>query len=211
MDLGQFRRDFESAGLSRASLLDDPFKQFEQWFMDARNSGMEDVNAMVLATVDDRGFPATRVVLLKSFDEHGFVFYTNYASRKARDMAQNPQVSLLVPWLALNRQVIIEGRVEKVSPEESQAYFSSRPRGSQIGAWVSRQSSALDPQHTLESRLEELQQRFEGQEVPLPDFWGGYRVRPQRLEFWQGQPSRLHDRFEYRRQGESWQIQQLQP
>lgn len=211
MDLGQFRRDFESAGLDRVSLQDDPFRQFEQWFLEAENSGIEDVNAMVLATADKAGFPAARTVLLKSFDDRGFVFYTNYTSRKARDMEENPRATLLVPWLALNRQITIEGSVEKVSPEESQAYFSSRPRGSQLGAWVSRQSTALDSRETLELRLRKLEERYADQDVPLPDFWGGYRVRPQRLEFWQGRPSRLHDRFEYRRQDGGWLIQRLQP
>lgn len=211
MDLGQLRRDFESAGLDRESLLEDPFEQFERWFLEACNSGIEDVNAMVLATADAEGFPGARTVLLKSFDDQGFVFYSNYASRKARDMEQNPQATLLVPWLALNRQITVEGHVERVSREESFAYFSSRPRGSQLGAWVSRQSSPLDSRQTLELRLQELEQRYAGQEVPLPDFWGGYRVRPRRLEFWQGRPSRLHDRFEYRDLNGSWQIQRLQP
>lgn len=211
MDLGQLRRDFESAGLDRKSLLDDPLAQFERWFLEACNSGIEDVNAMVLATADAEGVPGARTVLLKSFDERGFTFYTNYTSRKARDMQQNPRASLLVPWLALNRQVTVEGTIEKLSKEESFAYFSSRPRGSQLGAWVSRQSSPLDSRDTLELRVKELEQRFEGKEIPLPDFWGGYLVRPQRLEFWQGRPSRLHDRFEYRNLDGSWRILRLQP
>jgi pyridoxamine 5'-phosphate oxidase len=211
MDLGQLRRDFESAGLDRESLLEDPFEQFERWFLEARNSGIEDVNAMILATVDAEGFPGARTVLLKSFDSRGFVFYTNYRSRKARDMEENPRATLLVPWLALNRQVTVEGRVEKVSRDESFAYFSSRPRGSQLGAWVSQQSSVLDSRETLELRLQELEQRYAGREIPLPESWGGYRVRPRRLEFWQGRSSRLHDRFEYRDGPGGWQIQRLQP
>ena len=211
MDLGQLRRDFESAGLDRESLFDDPFEQFERWFLEAQNSGIEDVNAMVLATADAEGFPGARTVLLKSFDDQGFVFFTNYGSRKAHEMAENPRAALLIPWLALNRQVTVEGWIEKVSRDESFAYFSSRPRGSQLGAWVSQQSRPLESRETLELRLQELEQRYADQEIPLPDSWGGYRVHPTRLEFWQGRPSRLHDRFEYRDVNGSWQIQRLQP
>ena len=211
MDLGKLRRDFESAGLERGDLLSDPIDQFERWLIEAQNSGIEDVNAMILATADAGGFPGVRTVLLKSFDREGFVFYTNYQSRKARDMAANPRASLLMPWLALNRQVTVEGEVERVAEAESQAYFSSRPRGSQLGAWVSQQSSPLDTREALEARLQALEQRFADKTIPLPEFWGGYRIRPRRLEFWQGRPSRLHDRFEYRQRGYAWQIQRLQP
>lgn len=211
MDLGQLRRDFESAGLGREALADDPIGQFERWFLEAENSGIEDVNAMVLATADSQGYPGARTVLLKSFDRQGFVFYTNYTSRKARDMDQNPRATLLMPWLALNRQVVVEGRVERVSSEDSLRYFASRPRGSQLSAWVSHQSATADSRDALEARLAEVERQYAGRDVPRPEFWGGYRVCPERMEFWQGRPDRLHDRFEYRRAGESWQIRRLQP
>lgn len=211
MDLGQLRRDFESAGLGREMLADDPVSQFERWFLEAENSGIEDVNAMVLATADGQGYPGVRTVLLKSFDQQGFVFYTNYTSRKARDIAENPRAALVMPWLALNRQVMIEGRVERVSDEESLHYFSSRPRGSQLGAWVSHQGAAVESRDALEARLAEVERQYAGRDVPRPEFWGGYRVCPERLEFWQGRPSRLHDRFEYRKADGAWQIRRLQP
>lgn len=211
MNLGQLRRDFESAGLERSSLEEDPVRQFERWFIEARNSGVEDVNAMTLATASTDGSPSARTVLLKSFDEQGFSFFTNYDSRKGHELAANPKASLLLPWLALNRQVIIEGTVEKLPREQSRAYFSSRPRASQLGAWASRQSSALDSRETLEGRLQALEEQYRDEEVPLPDFWGGYLVKPYRLEFWQGRPSRVHDRFEYRRENGEWRIQRLQP
>ncbi|MDR9426007.1 MAG: pyridoxamine 5'-phosphate oxidase [Marinobacter sp.] len=211
MDIGDMRRDFESEGLDREHLNDDPVIQFETWFEDARKAGILEPNAMSLATTGSDGLPDLRTVLLKYFDDRGFVFYTNYGSRKAREIDENPQAALLFPWIGLNRQVRIQGAVEKVSKAESLRYFSSRPRGSQIGAWVSEQSQVITSRGLLEQKINEMKQKFSSGEVPLPDFWGGYRVVPERIEFWQGRPSRLHDRFEYIREGNAWTIHRLQP
>jgi len=211
MDIGDMRRDFESEGLDRDHLNNNPVVQFETWFNDARTAGILEPNAMSLATAGADGLPDLRTVLLKYFDDRGFVFYTNYGSRKAYEMEENPQAALLFPWIGLNRQVRIQGKVEKVSKSESLRYFASRPRGSQIGAWVSEQSKVITSRGLLEQKVAEMKQKFSSGEVPLPDFWGGYRVVPERIEFWQGRPSRLHDRFEYVREGDAWFIQRLQP
>ena len=205
------RRDFESTGLDRDALDDDPFRQFESWFNQAVEAGVEDPNALTLATADASGAPGARTVLLKYFDSGGFVFYTNYGSRKARALAENPRAAMLFPWVPLNRQVTIEGRVEKVSRKESLRYFMSRPEGSQLGAWVSQQSAVIESRQALETKLERMKARFREGGIPLPEFWGGYRVIPERVEFWQGRPSRLHDRFEYCREDGHWQINRLQP
>lgn len=211
MDIGDMRRDFESDGLDRGDLNPDPVQQFEHWFNDARTAGILEPNAMSLATSDRDGRPDIRTVLLKYFDDQGFVFYTNYGSRKAAELAENPNAALLFPWLGLNRQVIVQGSVEKVSKAESLRYFASRPRGSRIGAWVSEQSQVITSRGLLEQKVAEIKRKFGDGEVPLPSFWGGYRVTPRRIEFWQGRPSRLHDRFEYLRQDDGWIIQRLQP
>ncbi len=205
------RRDFESEGLDRDHLDADPFRQFEHWFNDARRANILEPNAMSLATAGGDGLPDLRTVLLKYFDSDGFVFYTNYGSRKAKELAENPKAALLFPWIGLNRQVTVQGRVEKVSKAESLKYFASRPRGSQIGAWVSEQSRVISSRGLLEQKVAEIKRRFGDGEIPLPSFWGGYRVIPQRIEFWQGRPSRLHDRFEYLRGEHGWDIQRLQP
>ena len=211
MDIGDMRRDFESEGLDREHLNDDPVAQFQAWFDDARNAGILEPNAMSLATTGSDQMPDLRTVLLKYFDSQGFVFYTNYGSRKARELDENPRAALLFPWIGLNRQVRIQGKVEKVSKAESLRYFASRPRGSQLGAWVSEQSKAITSRGLLEQKVAEMKRKFSSGEIPLPSFWGGYRVVPERIEFWQGRPSRLHDRFEYVREPDGWTIQRLQP
>ena len=212
LNLSAMREEFLSEGLNREDLDPNPFLQFEKWFKQAEQAQLREPNAMVLSTVSAEGQPSARVVLLKFFDENGFVFYTNYTSRKARDMAANPKVSLLFPWLDLHRQVKIEGHVEKVSTAESLKYFMSRPRGSQLGAWVSNQSSPITSRQLLMMKFEEIKKKFANKQVPLPDFWGGYRVIPTAIEFWQGRENRLHDRFEYRlANAGAWEIQRLAP
>jgi pyridoxamine 5'-phosphate oxidase len=190
----------------------DPMDLFDAWMGDVIRAGLPEPTAMVLATVSADQHPRARMVLLKSADQDGFTFYTNRTSRKASDLAQVPQACLVFPWYPLHRQVIIEGPVDPLSTAESEPYFHSRPRGSQLGAWASRQSSVLSSRAELEDRYAELERRWpEGTQVPMPEFWGGYRLRPERMEFWQGRPSRLHDRFRYTRQGESWDVARLAP
>lgn len=206
------RSEYTRAALDRASLKPSPFDQFALWFQEAMDAGLAEPNAMSLATAGADRLPLARTVLLKSYDERGFVFYTNLESRKARQMADNPNVSLLFPWLALERQVIVCGAAEKVSTAETLAYFITRPRGSQLGAWVSAQSSVITTRSLLEQKWEEMKRKFGEGQVPLPSFWGGYRVVPREIEFWQGRPNRLHDRFLYTRQaGGAWNIARLAP
>ena len=206
------RSEYTHGELHRANLKPSPFDQFALWFQQAMDAKIIEPNAMSLATAGADLRPLARTVLLKSYDERGFVFFTNLESRKARQMAENSNVSLLFPWLALERQVIIRGPVQKVSTAETLAYFITRPRGSQLGAWVSAQSSIITTRSLLEQKWEEMKRKFGQGEVPLPSFWGGYRVVPRDIEFWQGRPSRLHDRFLYTRQpGGFWNIDRLAP
>lgn len=212
MDISKLRREYSRAALDLDNLDQNPVRQFEKWFDDAKNSEMPDPNGMSLATVDSQGQPSLRTVLLKYFDETGFVFFTNYQSRKSIEIEGNNKVSLLFPWIILERQVIIYGRAEKISTMESLKYFSSRPKGSQIGAWVSQQSSIISSRSLLLSQFDEMKRKFAKGEVPLPSFWGGYRVRPFAIEFWQGRENRLHDRFMYTHQEDGqWTIQRLAP
>ncbi|MET3870275.1 pyridoxamine 5'-phosphate oxidase [Puniceicoccus vermicola] len=196
-DIGSLRREYSRAGLNREDLCPKPIDQFRLWFEQAREAGVDEPNALSLATVDERGRPSQRMVLLKAFDEKGLVFFTNYRSRKAKHLAENAAASILFPWIQLERQLIVEGDCEKISTLQSLKYFSSRPRGSRLGAWVSDQSSVISSRKILEMKLEEMKRKFGEGEIPLPDFWGGFRLKPRRFEFWQGRPSRLHDRFEY--------------
>lgn len=213
-DLADMRKSFDlNQPLDIANLSANPFTVFETWFEQAtKNDAIVEPNAFVLSTANQQGIVSSRILLLKFFDQDGFVFYTNYQSQKAQDIAQNANVSLCFPWYPMERQIIIQGQAEKVSREQSQAYFASRPKGSQIGAWVSAQSQVIDSCETLTQKEAQLTQQYANEDVPLPDFWGGYRARPQRIEFWQGQPSRLHDRALYTRQdGSAWLKQRLSP
>jgi len=209
--LAELRREYASRALNDADALDDPIQQFSLWFGEALKAELVDVNAMTLATASPDGRPAARIVLLKSFDEKGFVFFTNYESAKARDLAANPHACLLAFWAELERQVRITGRVIKTSADESDQYFQSRPFESQIGAWASAQSTTIAARATLESRYAELTAKYAGGPVPLPPFWGGYRVAPETIEFWQGRKSRLHDRLLYSRAGGAWTRSRLAP
>ena len=212
MHYDEFRREYTAGGLTRDMLDANPLRQFEHWLEQAVRAGLEDPTAMVLATVEDSGAPWQRIVLLKGLSQGGFVFYTNYGSPKAADIASRDQVSLLFPWNELDRQVIIGGRAEKMSVAESASYFATRPRESQIAAWASRQSRPISKRALLIEEFKAMKEKFGKGEIPLPDFWGGYRVLPARIEFWQGGEHRLHDRFEYRLlEGGDWSIEQLQP
>jgi len=212
MDIHALREEYKIGELRRKDLQDDPFQQFEIWFQQACNAELLEPNAMTLATVSDRGQPFMRTVLLKYFDNSGFVFFTNYESRKADQIEANPRVSILFTWLPLQRQVHITGTAEKVTTEESWQYFTSRPRGSQLGAWTSQQSSIISSRQLLLMQFEKIKQKFLDGEIPLPDFWGGYRIVPDSFEFWQGCTNRLHGRFLYTLQEDkSWQIHRLAP
>jgi len=211
MDISDYRREYTQTGLSRKTLLTSPISQFELWFKQACEVDIVDANAMTLATVSATGQPSVRTVLLKTFDQTGFIFFTNYNSQKAQQIAENPQVALLFPWTELERQIEITGYAEKISTAESRAYFSSRPKGSQLGAWVSRQSDVIQSRYVLEQQWQTMQQKFQQGKIPFPDFWGGYRVVPEKIEFWQGRVNRLHDRFEYRRNKDDWTVERLAP
>ncbi|MFO0923863.1 MAG: pyridoxamine 5'-phosphate oxidase [Pirellulales bacterium] len=212
MDLSSQRREYDHPPIADDAMLADPFGQFELWYQDAVRAQLLEPNAMVLSTVDPQGRPAQRTVLLKYFDRKGFMFFTNYASRKSIHIGSNAHVSILFQWLPLQRQIEINGKAERVPTTESLKYFATRPRGSQLGAWVSEQSQVITSRSLLEAKLAEMKAKFLNREVPLPSFWGGYNVVPERFEFWQGQPNRLHDRFEYRIETESdWTHSRLAP
>ncbi len=199
-------------GLRGSDLNPDPIKQFGNWFTAAIEAGIGDVNAMSLATAGRDAIPSVRIVLLKTFDQDGFVFFTNYESEKGRQLEANPYAALGFYWIELDRQIRINGHVKKTSREESQSYFHSRPVGSQLSAWASHQSEVLDGRRVLDARMAEMTERFRDKPISLPPHWGGYRLKPDRMEFWQGRPNRLHDRFRYMRQADSgWLIERLAP
>ena len=212
MNLAELRREYTKGGLRRADLDPNPLVQFQKWFEQALNAQLLEPSAMTLATADQDGRPSARIVLLKAADERGFVFFTNYESRKGRELAENPRASLVLYWAELEREICIAGDVTKVARAESEKYFALRPRGSQLGACVSNQSSVVPDRAFLEARLQELEKQFAGREVDTPAHWGGYLLTPQRIEFWQGRPNRLHDRFQYSKESNgSWRIERLAP
>ncbi len=206
------RRDYRQQALDREDLHTDPVEQFRKWFMEACSAELTEPNAMTIACSDANGKVSARTVLLKAYDQKGFVFFTNYESRKSKALEQNPKAALLFPWLDLERQVEINGTAEKISTAESLAYFTKRPIGSRVGAWVSRQSSIISSRSLLETKFEEMMTKFKHGEVPLPDFWGGWRIVPEEMEFWQGRSNRLHDRFRYQLTPDgNWNINRYSP
>lgn len=212
MTLADLRKDYSLSGLLEKDLARDPFRQFDKWFQEAQGAKIPEPNAMVLATATRDGRPSTRTVLLKAVDGRGFVFYTNYESRKGRELDANPRASLLFPWIALERQVIVEGTVTKVSREESAAYFHSRPQASQLAAWASQQSTVIGSRTLLDQAFKAAEKKYAGAEIPVPPQWGGFRLNPETVEFWQGRRSRLHDRLRYRRETSGdWVIERLSP
>jgi pyridoxamine 5'-phosphate oxidase len=211
LDISHFRREYLKGGLQRSNMASDPVEQFTDWFEQARKTDIADPTAMILATADPQGRPSQRTVLLKYYDDQGYVFFTNYESRKAREIAVNPKVSLLFVWLELERQILINGTARKISAAESARYFMSRPKDSQVAAWVSSQSHTLSSRQMLMQKFSEMKKKIGEGKVPLPSFWGGYKVQAEEYEFWQGRKNRLHDRFHYLPEGDGWKIERLAP
>ena len=212
MKIGNLRRNYSGAALQREDLKPSPIEQFENWFEDACQAGIREPNAMSLATVSAEGRPSLRTVLLKGLDARGFMFSTNLESRKASELAENPKAALLFPWLELERQVTVTGKAERISLAETLKYFWTRPRASQLAAWASPQSRAISSRKVIEMQWEHMKRKFGKGQVPLPPFWGGFRLAPQAIEFWQGRPNRLHDRFLYTRSADGkWQVERLAP
>jgi pyridoxamine 5'-phosphate oxidase len=210
-DIASLRRDYALATFDESDAADDPIEQFRRWFDDARRASVDEPNAMTLATADPSGFPSARTVLLKGFDHHGFVFFTNYESRKGRELAQNPRASLVFFWKPIERQICIAGHITRTSRAESEEYFRSRPVGSRLGAWASEQSQPVASRAALEASLAAASARFPDGDIPCPPHWGGYRLSPVRFEFWQGRTSRLHDRMAYTLDNGNWRRERLFP
>jgi pyridoxamine 5'-phosphate oxidase len=212
LPVAHLRKEYSLGDLTLKDLDPDAIRQFQKWLETALQAGVPEPNAMTLATVDEHGQPSARVVLLKGIDARGFAFFTNYKSRKGRELAKNPHAALVFYWTELERQVCVAGQVERLSRAEAQAYFASRPRGNRLGAWVSKQSTVIANREVLEAKLAELEKQYPGQDIPMPEAWGGYILNPSRIEFWQGRPNRLHDRFLYTRLSSGgWRIERLSP
>ncbi len=209
--IADLRKDYTLQSLTETDIHPDPFQQFQRWFDQAVQAELPEPNAMTLATASKTGIPSARIVLLKALDERGFTFFTNYNSDKGKQLLENPNAAIAFLWTELERQVRIVGSVEKTSPEESDRYFYSRPHGSRLGVWASEQSEVIPNRAVLEQRLEDLKHQYENQEVPRPPHWGGFRVIPTEIEFWQGRSSRLHDRLRYQRHADQWKIERLSP
>lgn len=210
-DIASLRKEYRRGDLIESGIPEDPMQLFAEWFTEAGPMGIIEPNAMILSTVSHDGKPSSRAVLLKGIEDGAFVFFTNYESRKAREIEHNPSVSLLFLWLEAERQVRIEGKAMRISPEESRAYFKTRPRESQLGAWASKQSAIIANREELEAHFKEMEERFKDQEIPMPEFWGGYAITPSSIEFWQGRIGRLHDRIVYEKKSDVWTTYRLNP